>query len=260
MGILNATPDSFSDGGRFLDLEAALSRARTMIAEGADILDIGGESTRPGAAPVPPGEETDRTAPLIEAIRAESDIRLSIDTMKPEVAAAAMAAGATIWNDVTALSWSPESPRIAALLGCEVILMHMRGDPRTMAGLASYDDVAAEVCAELMLAVDTAVAAGVEAENLWLDPGLGFAKTPDHSLTLLRRLESFVDLGWPVLLGASRNRFIRAADPSAQDAADRLGGSIAAVLRGAEAGVAAVRVHDVRETVQALAVWEAARP
>ena len=259
MGILNATPDSFSDGGRFLDLEAALGRARTMIAEGADILDIGGESTRPGASPVSPEEETHRTAPLIEAIRAESDIRISIDTMKPEVAAAAIAAGATIWNDVTALSWSPESPKIAALLGCEVILMHMRGDPRTMSSLATYDDVSAEVGGELMQAVDRAVAAGVEAENIWVDPGIGFAKTAEQSLVLLRKLEALVGLGWPVLLGASRKRFIQSVDSGARDADDRLGGSLAAALRGAEAGVAAVRVHDVRETVQALAVWEAAR-
>jgi dihydropteroate synthase len=257
MGILNATPDSFSDGGRFSDREAALVRARAMIAEGADILDIGGESTRPNADSVPVQQELDRTIPLIEAIRAESPVAISIDTMKPQVARAAVAAGAAIWNDVSALAHDPQSPAAAAELGCAVILMHRRGDARTMMRLTAYDDVLADVLAELQVRIDAALAAGVERANLWLDPGLGFAKTAEQSLALLRNLDAFVHTGLPILLGASRKSFLKAIDPTATSAEDRLGASLAAALAGAQAGVAAVRVHDVRETVQAFKVWEA---
>ena len=257
MGILNATPDSFSDGGRFLAREAALIHARRMIAEGADILDVGGESTRPNAAPVPEAEELDRVAPLIEAIRAESDVLLSVDTMKPAVARAAVAAGATIWNDVTALSHDERSPAVAAELGCTVILMHSRGTPKTMLRLTDYgDDVVASVRDELGLRADAAIAAGVKLTDIWLDPGLGFAKTAEQSLALLARLDRLVATRFPILLGASRKSFIKAIDPSATEASDRLGASLGAAIAGAEAGVAALRVHDVKETVQALALWE----
>ena len=256
MGIVNVTPDSFSDGGRGPD--AAIAHARRLIAEGADILDIGGESTRPGAAPVPEAEEIDRVLPVITAIAAESGVRLSIDTMKPAVARAAVAAGATMWNDVTALGFSPDSPAVAAELGCEVVLMHMRGTPTTMTAQARYGDLPAEDEAELAARVEAALAAGVVRSKIWLDPGLGFAKTADHSLMQLRHLDRFTDLGFPVLLGASRKSFLKAVDPTALRAEDRLGGSIAVALVGARAGVAAVRVHDVRETVQALDVWAAA--
>ena len=259
MGVLNVTPDSFSDGGRFDDLDAAIRQARRLIAEGADILDIGGESTRPGAAPVPEATEIERVVPLIRAIRAESAIPISADTMKPAVARAAVEAGAGMWNDVTALRHAPDSLAVAADLGCEVVLMHMQGEPQTMQAEPRYDDVAGEVAAFLAARADAAMAAGVARERIWLDPGVGFGKHMiRHNLPLLAGLSRIVDLGFPVLLGVSRKSFIGALDPGA--AADqRLGGSIAAALAGAAAGVAAVRVHDVRETVQALRVWAAIR-
>lgn len=257
MGIVNVTPDSFSDGGRYLGHDAALAHARRLIAEGADLLDIGGESTRPGAAPVPEAEELARVIPLIAAIRADSAVPISIDTMKPAVARAAVAAGASIWNDVSALRGAPDAPAVAAELGCDVVLMHMLGEPGTMQDAPRYDDVVGEVEAFLLARAEAAMAAGVARERIWLDPGVGFGKTLDHNLALLRALPRFVALGFPVLLGASRKRFIAAIDPTAQDAGDRLGGSLAVALHGARAGIAAVRVHDVRETVQALAVQRA---
>ena len=262
MGIVNVTPDSFSDGGRFLDAGAALAHARRLIAEGADMLDVGGESTRPGAEPVDEAEEIARVVPLIGAVRAESPIPISIDTMKPAVARAAVAAGADLWNDVTALGWSPDSPAVAAGLGCAVALMHMQGDPRTMQQNPHYEDVVADVCGFLQARAEAAMAAGVKREDIWLDPGVGFGKDragdfPAHNLSLLRHLDRLAALGFPILLGVSRKRFIRAVDASATDAGDRLGGSLAGALWGARMGVAAVRVHDVRETVQALDVWAA---
>lgn len=257
MGIVNVTPDSFSDGGKYLGAADGIEHARRLIAQGADILDIGGESTRPGAAPVSEFDEILRVVPIIEAIREASDIPISIDTMKPGVARAAMRAGAIIWNDVAALRLSPEAPEVAAELGCEVVLMHMLGEPGTMQNDPRYDDVVAEVEAFLLARAFTAMAAGVAKEKIWLDPGIGFGKTVAHNLALLAALPRFVALGYPILLGASRKRFIAGIDPSAGEATDRLGGSLAAHLAGAAAGVAAVRVHDVRETVQALDVQAA---
>lgn len=257
MGIVNATPDSFSDGGRFLDPAAALDHARRLVAEGADILDMGAESTRPGAAPVPAEVEIERLVPLIAAIRAESNVPISVDTMKPDVARAAVAAGASIWNDVTALRHAPESLTVAAELGCEVVLMHMRGEPRTMQAEPHYDDVVAEVAAFLAQRAEAAMAAGVARERIWLDPGIGFGKHMlNHNLPLMAGLDRIVALGFPVLLGASRKAFIGALSGGAP-ADRRLGGSVAAALAGASAGVAAVRVHDVAETVQALTVQAA---
>ncbi len=259
MGIVNATPDSFSDGGRHLAPEAALAHARRLIAEGADILDLGAESTRPGAEPVAAEVEIERLVPLIAAIRAESAIPISVDTMKPEVARAAVAAGAKMWNDVSALRQAPDSAAIAAELGCEVVLMHMRGEPRTMQHEPHYLDVVAEVAEFLLRRAEAAMAAGVARERIWLDPGVGFGKHMiRHNLPLLAGLDRIVALGFPVLLGASRKSFIGALDNGAGPD-DRLGGSIAAALAGAAAGVAMVRVHDVRETVQALAVDAAIR-
>jgi dihydropteroate synthase len=258
MGVVNVTPDSFSDGGRFDDLDAAVAQARRLIAEGADILDIGGESTRPGAAPVSEVQELDRVIPLIRAIRAESDIRISVDTMKPAVARAAVAAGASIWNDITALRHAPDSLDVAAGLGCEVVLMHMQGEPGTMQAEPRYDDVVGEVAAFLEARAEAAMAAGIARERIWLDPGVGFGKHMiRHNLPLLAGLERIVALGFPVLLGVSRKSFISALDGGNVPADQRLGGSIAGALAGASAGVAAVRVHDVRETVQALRVWTA---
>lgn len=257
MGVLNLTPDSFSDGGRFLEPAAALARARAMIAEGADILDLGAESTRPGADPVPADIEIARLVPVIEAIRAESAVAISVDTMKPAVARATIAAGATIWNDVTALQGAPDSLTVAADLGCEVVLMHMQGEPRTMQAEPVYADVVAEVAQALAARAEAAVAAGVARDKIWLDPGIGFGKhMTRHNLPLLAHLDQLTALGFPVLLGVSRKSFIGAVDGGA--AADqRLGGSLAAALWGVRAGVRAVRVHDVRETAQALKVWAA---
>ncbi|WP_293675949.1 dihydropteroate synthase [uncultured Phenylobacterium sp.] len=257
MGIVNTTPDSFSDGGRHLALADALAHARRLIVEGADILDLGAESTRPGADPVPAEVEIARLAPLIEAIRAESDIPISVDTMKPQVARAAAAAGASMWNDVTALRHAPDSLTTAAELGCEVVLMHMLGEPRTMQAEPHYDDVVAEVAAFLAVRAEAAMAAGVARERIWLDPGIGFGKHMiRHNLPLLAGLDRITALGFPVLLGVSRKSFIGALDGGAKTDA-RLGGSIAGALAGAAAGVAAVRVHDVRDTAQALTVWSA---
>lgn len=257
MGVLNLTPDSFSDGGRFLAPEAAVARARAMITEGADVLDLGAESTRPGAEPVPAEVEIGRLVPVVAAIRAESGIPLSVDTMKPAVARAAIAAGATMWNDVTALKGAPDSLETAAELGCEVVLMHMQGEPRTMQAEPRYDDVVAEVAQALQARASAALAAGVARERIWLDPGVGFGKhRTRHNLPLLAGLDRIVELGFPVLLGVSRKSFIGALDGEAPADA-RLGGSLAGALWGAQAGVRALRVHDVRDTVQALKVWGA---
>jgi len=257
MGVVNVTPDSFSDGGRFFDSEAAIAQARRLIAEGADILDIGGESTRPGAEPVPAEEELARVLPVIEAVRRESDALISIDTMKPEVARAAVSSGATIWNDVTALRASPDSLKAAAELGCEVVLMHMRGEPRTMQDNPRYEDVVAEVRDFLAERARAAIAAGVRWEAISLDPGIGFGKTLAHNLALLRNLPALAELGFPLVLGVSRKRSIQAIDPTAADPSDRLGGSLALALWCAAHGASVLRVHDVRETVQALKVQAA---
>ncbi|RYG02837.1 MAG: dihydropteroate synthase, partial [Caulobacteraceae bacterium] len=193
MGVVNVTPDSFSDGGAFLVPGAALAHARTLIDGGADILDIGAESTRPGADPVSTQDEIARAIPLIAAIRAQSAIPISIDTMKPDVARAAVAAGANIWNDVTALTHSPDAPAVAAELGCEVMLMHMQGAPRTMQVAPRYEDVVAEVTGFLAQRAQAAVAAGVAREKIWLDPGIGFGKSLEHNLTLLAHLGELVE-------------------------------------------------------------------
>ncbi|HVI31969.1 dihydropteroate synthase [Phenylobacterium sp.] len=258
MAVTNVTPDSFSDGGRFLDPDRALAHARRLIADGADILDVGGESTRPGAEPVDEAEEIARVVPLIRAIRAERDVAVSVDTMKPAVARAAVGAGAAIWNDVSALRHAPDSLDVAAELGCDVVLMHMQGEPRTMQAEPRYADVVGEVTDFLAGRAEAAMAAGVARERIWLDPGIGFGKhMMGHNLPLLAHLDRIVALGFPVLLGASRKSFISAVDGGGRAPSERLGGSIAAALAGAAAGVAAVRVHDVRETAQALRVWRA---
>jgi dihydropteroate synthase len=257
MGIVNVTPDSFSDGGQHASAEGGLAQAMRLIGDGADILDIGGESTRPGATPVSAEEEIARTIPVIAAVHARWHGPISIDTMKPEVARAAMAAGASIWNDVTALTFTPDSPAVAADLGCEVVLMHMLGEPRSMQVEPRYDDVVGDVADHLGTRAEAAMAAGVARNRITLDPGIGFGKTIEHNLALIAGLGTLAALGFPVLLGASRKRMIRNIDPSAVEAGDRLGGSIALALEGARRGASIIRVHDVRETVQALATWAA---
>lgn len=257
MGVVNVTPDSFSDGGRFVAPQAARDHALTLLDQGADWLDIGGESTRPGAEPVGEAEEMDRVLPVIAAIRAaRADARLSIDTVKPAVAEAAIQAGAAMWNDVSGLR-TDGALEMAARLGCAVCLMHMQGEPRTMQDAPRYDDVITDVARFLGQRAGAAMAAGVARERIVLDPGIGFGKTLAHNLALLGALEHFAGLGFPILVGASRKRFIAGIDPAAGEASDRLGGSLAAGLYAARAGAAMVRVHDVRETVQALDVQAA---
>lgn len=257
MGIVNVTPDSFSDGGRWASTEGAIDQAMRLVADGADVLDIGGESTRPGGEPVGEAEEIERVTPVIAGVRARWGGAISIDTMKPAVARAAVAAGATMWNDVTALSHAPESAAVAAELGCDVVLMHMRGEPRTMQADPRYDDVVGEVRDYLHGRAEAAMAAGVARERIWLDPGIGFGKTLAHNMALTARLDALVDLGFSVLYAASRKRTIEAIDATAVAATDRLGGSLALALEGARRGAQMVRVHDVRETVQALKVQAA---
>ena len=254
MGILNVTPDSFSDGGRFHHVDAALEQAAALRAQGAAIIDVGGESTRPGAAPVSEAEEIDRVRPVIEALSAEGAL-VSIDTRKPAVMEAAAAAGAGIINDVTGLTGDARSFDAAVALGLPLCLMHMQGEPQTMQADPQYDDAPAEVFTFLAGQAMALMEAGVSAEKICLDPGIGFGKTLEHNLQIMARLDELVDAGWPVLLGASRKSFI--AKITAAGPEERLGGSLAAVLAGFGAGVSLFRVHDVQETVQALAVAEA---
>ena len=249
LGVVNVTPDSFSDGGRFHEPAVAIAHGRALRAYGADILDVGGESTRPGASPVAAEEELRRILPVVAALAIEGAI--SIDTSKPEVARAAIGAGAAIWNDVRALT-SAGATETAADLGCDVVLMHARGEPRTMQDAPEYEDVTAEVETFLLSRAEAVMKAGVKRSAIWLDPGLGFGKTAAHNLTLLRDLPRLADHGFPLLIGASRKRTIAAIDPTASNPEDRLGGSLALALHAAACGAVALRVHDVRETRQAL--------
>jgi dihydropteroate synthase len=260
MGVLNATPDSFSDGGRFIDPEAALAQGLAMAAAGADILDIGGESTRPGAAPVPIAEEIARTAPLIAGLRA-AGVRLpiSIDTRKARVAEAALDAGADMVNDVAALGFDPDLAPLVAARGVHLCLMHMQGTPETMQNDPRYDDVVLDVRAMLAERIAAAEAAGIVRGRILIDPGIGFGKTAAHNLALGARLSALHGLGCAVLYGASRKRFIgRLGGMGAEAPADRrLGGSIAVAIAAAAQGAQIVRVHDVWETRQALELWRA---
>ena len=256
MGVVNVTPDSFSDGGRYLDPEGAITHGLKLVDEGADLLDVGGESTRPGALQVSTKDEIARAAPVVRALVERSRAPVCIDTMKPEVARAAVEAGAVIWNDVNALR-AHGAPETAAELGCGVVLMHMLGEPRTMQQAPRYGDVVAEVETFLLDRAEAAMTAGVARERIWLDPGIGFGKTLTHNLLLLAALPRMVAHGFPVLLGVSRKSFLKGLDPSAVDPQDRLGGSLAGALHGAKSGVHAVRVHDVAPTAQALKVWRA---
>ncbi len=253
MGIVNVTPDSFSDGGRFDGPESAIAHALRLEAEGADILDIGGESTRPGAEPVGVAEELSRVLPVIEGLQGKTKAAISIDTRKPLVAKAAFAAGAEIWNDVSALSYGPDSVAVAKELDGRIILMHAKGTPENMQEAPHYADVIQEVRDFFMARIRICEQAGIAKDKLVLDPGIGFGKTLDHNIMLMRNLRQFTGLGLPVLLGASRKRFIAALDRE-EAAQSRLGGSLAAVLAAATQGVRLFRVHDVAATRQALNV------
>jgi dihydropteroate synthase len=256
MGVVNVTPDSFSDGGEFLDPAAAIAHGRRLAADGAGILDIGGESTRPGADPVPEREELDRVIPVIEGIRGEdADVRISIDTSKAAVAAAALDAGADYVNDVTALRGDPEMAAVVAERGVDVCLMHMLGTPRTMQAEARYDDVVADVKAFLAERIELAVGEGIAEERIWVDPGIGFGKTVEHNLELLRRLAELRELGRPVVIGTSRKSFIGRL--TGRDVGERLGGTIASNVLALASGADVLRVHDVLQTRQAFEVAEA---
>jgi dihydropteroate synthase len=264
MGVLNITPDSFSDGGRFAEPAAALEHARRMLAAGADLLDLGAESTRPGggvygdgAATVPVAEELGRLLPVLEAVRAETRVPLSVDTRKGEVAAAALAAGADLINDISLLG-DHELAVAAARAACPLIIMHSRGPLATMQQRARYEDLLDDVRGELAEAVERAVAAGVDRRRILVDPGIGFGKTARQNAALLGRLDELAALGLPLVVGASRKSFIAAlAGDAAPDR--RLGGSLAAVAAADVAGAAIVRVHDVEETVQFLRILRTVR-
>lgn len=256
MGILNATPDSFSDGGRFADLNDAVEHARRMQADGADLLDIGGESTRPGSARVDGPEQIRRILPIIQAIRRESDIAISVDTTRSDVAHAAIDAGANILNDISAGREDEQMFRIAAARGLPLILMHMQGQPGTMQDEPKYGDVVAEVREFLASRANVAIAAGCARRLILLDPGIGFGKTIAHNLDLLRGLRTIGDLGFRVLIGTSRKRFIGAVT-GVEQAEDRVIGSCVSAAWAVTQGATIVRAHDVKETVQAVRMAQA---
>ena len=257
MGIVNVTPDSFSDGGRFRDPERALAHAEEMVAEGADLLDVGGESTRPGAPPVDPAEERARVLPVIRLLRARLAVPVSVDTRRAEVARAALDEGVEVVNDVSALA-DPEMGPLVAEHGAGVVLMHMRGTPQTMQQDPRYDDVAGEVASELGDALRRAAAAGIADQAVVVDPGIGFAKTAEHNLELIARLGELSRLGRPVLLGPSRKSFIGAV-LGGLPPAERGVGTAAACVVGLLHGARIFRVHDVRTVRQAVDVAEAIR-
>jgi dihydropteroate synthase len=257
MGILNTTPDSFSDGGLWNDRERALRHALEMAAEGADIIDVGGESTRPGAAEVSVQEELDRVVPVVESIVAESAVMVSVDTSKPAVMAAAVAAGARMINDVHALR-REGAVETAARLRVPVCLMHMQGRPRDMQSAPSYKDVTGEVESFLLARAQACEAAGIPHSSIFIDPGFGFGKSADHNIALFRALPRLVAHGHPVLVGLSRKSLLGALTGRAVD--ERLAGSLAAAVLAARAGIAVVRVHDVAATVDALRVMHALAP
>jgi dihydropteroate synthase len=253
MGILNVTPDSFADGGRHADPAAAIAHARALLADGADIVDVGGESTRPGAPPVAEADELARVLPVVAALAADGAI-VSVDTMKPGVMRAAIEAGATMVNDVRALA-APGALEAIAASGVAVCLMHMRGAPRTMQDAPEYADVAAEVRAFLLERAAACAAAGIARERILLDPGFGFGKSLAHNLALLRSLPSLAATGYPVLAGLSRKSMLGAL--TGRPVGERMAASVAAALAAVARGAAVVRVHDVRETVDALKIWTA---
>jgi len=255
MGIINVTPDSFSDGGERLDAGAAIAAGQAMAAAGADLLDVGGESTRPGSAPTPQPEEAARVLPVIRALAA-TGVPVSIDTRNAGTMAAALDAGATIVNDVSALRYDPAAAALLAARCCPVVLMHMRGDPATMAAHARYKDVALEVTLELAERVAAADRAGIPRDRIAVDPGIGFAKTGTQNHDLLRGLPLLLNLGCPILVGLSRKRFLSRIIAGEPPPKQRGPGSLAGALYALARGASIVRVHDVTETVQAVRVWQ----
>ena len=255
MGIVNLTPDSFSDGGRFESLDAAVLRAHALIEDGADLIDVGAESTRPGATPVPAAEEAARLLPFLAALR-DAKVPVSVDTRKPEVMRLALDAGAAMINDVAGFA-TDEARSAVAGSDCALCVMHMQGEPGTMQRDPRYDDVVADVASFLRDRADALIGAGIAHERILIDPGFGFGKTFDHNLALFRHLDRVVDLGFPVLVGLSRKGMIGTITGRPID--ERLIGSVAAALLAVERGAAVVRVHDVGATIDALRMWSAAR-
>ena len=253
MGVVNVTPDSFSDGGLFLDADAAVEHGLRLTAEGADILDVGGESTRPGAESVAEDEELRRVVPVIERLASDGRARLSIDTTKVTVARAALDAGASLVNDVSAFRFDPGMAALVAETGVGCCLMHMLGEPRTMQKDPRYDDVVSEVKVFLEERLAFAVSEGVDEERVWLDPGIGFGKTVEHNLELLRRLDEIVAIGRPVVVGTSRKSFLGKL-AGGRDEGERLPGTIATNVLALERGASVFRVHDVAQNADALAV------
>ncbi len=251
MGIVNVTPDSFSDGGLYLDAERAVAHGLELAADGAEIVDVGGESTRPGAAEVPAAEETSRTEPVVAALAA-AGVDVSIDTSKAAVARAALDAGARMVNDVTAFVADPDLATVCADRGCEVALMHMQGTPRTMQESPTYGDVVDDVKAFLAERVEFSVREGIAESRIWIDPGIGFGKTPAHNLELLRRLGELRALGRPILIGTSRKSFI--GKLTGRDVGGRIGGTVASNVLALRAGADMLRIHDVREIREAALV------
>jgi dihydropteroate synthase len=251
MGVVNVTPDSFSDGGRFLDARSAVSHARELSAEGADILDLGGESTRPGAAPVSEEDELKRVLPVLEQL---SDLCVSVDTRRPAIMKAVLAAGASMINDIQALT-APYALEAVAPTGCAVCIMHMKGEPSTMQREPRYDDVVGEVKGFLKDSVRKAMFAGIGRDRIVVDPGFGFGKTPRHNMQLLRSLSSFKDLDVPLLAGLSRKSTI--GHITGRPVGARLAGSLAMGLLALQGGARILRVHDVKETRDIIAVWQA---
>jgi dihydropteroate synthase len=258
MGIVNVTPDSFADGGRYLEPAAAVRQARALAAEGADLIDVGAESTRPGSPGVPAAEERARLLPVLERLLDDPPCPVSVDTSKPDVAEAALGLGAHMINDVTALAAGPELARLCAAHGAGLAVMHMKGTPRTMQADPRYDDLLAEVRDGLAAAVAAAEVAGVARESICVDPGIGFGKTVDHNLTLIKRLDAFRALGKPILVGPSRKSFIGALLDRVPPA-ERLEGTLAACVMAVVAGAHIVRVHDVAAVRRAVRVAEAIR-
>ena len=256
MGIVNVTPDSFSDGGLHVAAGRAIAHAHKLIADGADLVDVGGESTRPGADPVAADVEIDRVLPVVTAL-ASGDVPISVDTMKPEVMAAALGAGASVVNDVNGFR-ADGAADVVGGSDCGVVLMHMLGEPRTMQDAPRYGDVVADVAAFLAERVARLEAAGVDTERIAVDPGIGFGKTLDHNLTLLEHLDALAPRGLPIVIGVSRKGFLGAI--TGRPVHERDAASIAAALHGVERGARVLRVHDVRGTVDALAVWSRLRP
>ncbi|MGH3681921.1 MAG: dihydropteroate synthase [Natronosporangium sp.] len=260
MGVLNVTPDSFSDGGRFADRAAAVAHAVELFQQGADLIDVGGESTRPGADRVDAETETARVLPVIRELAA-AGVPLSVDTTRAAVAAAALEAGAAVVNDVSGGLADPVMAKVVAGAGCPYVIMHWRGHSKTMAELARYGDVVADVCRELRARVDEALAAGIAPEHIVVDPGLGFAKTAEHNWALTRRIDEIRAIGYPVMIAASRKnylgRLLAGPDGTLRPVAGREAATIATSVLAVAAGVWGVRVHEVRGTVDALAVWRA---